>query len=53
MQTVFYGIKKSKGLIWTDECNKAFTNLKEYLSKPPMLSKPIDEEDLHLYLIVR
>lgn len=26
--------------------------LKEYLSNPPLLSKPVDDENLHLYLAV-
>ncbi|KAM1125389.1 hypothetical protein ACFX2B_040193 [Malus domestica] len=29
-----------KYITWTDECAEAFKNLKEYMSKAPMLSKP-------------
>lgn len=44
--------EKSKGLLWTDKCEDAFTKLKEYLSKPPLLSKLEDGKDLYLYLSV-
>ncbi|KAM1125390.1 hypothetical protein ACFX2B_040193 [Malus domestica] len=37
----FNALKGSKKYItWTDECAEAFKNLKEYMSKAPMLSKP-------------
>lgn len=45
-------IKKRVGFFWTDECEEAFTKLKEYMSKHLLLSKPIDEEDLYLYLLI-
>lgn len=48
----FSTIKKIKGLLWTDKCEGAFTKLKEYLSNPSLLSKPIDGEDLYLYMVV-
>jgi len=35
---------------WTDECEAAFQNLKEYLAKPPLLSLLVEGEDLFLYL---
>ena len=35
---------------WTNECEKAFQALKDYLSKPPLLSPSIEGEDLFLYL---
>ena len=31
---------------WTDECEAAFQNLKEYLAKPLLLSPSIKGEDL-------
>lgn len=48
----FITIKKSKGLLSTDKCEEAFTKLKEYLSKSPLMYKSIDGEDLYLYLVV-
>jgi RNase H-like domain found in reverse transcriptase len=35
---------------WDEECNKAFAKLKDYLSNPPMLSRPRPDEILFLYL---
>ena len=35
-----------------EECEKAFQELKQYLSNPPLLSPSKEEEDLYLYLAV-
>ena len=37
---------------WTDKSKEAFQALKDYLSKPPLLSSSIEGEDLFLYLVV-
>jgi len=37
---------------WTDKCEAAFQVLKDYLSKPLLLSPSIKGEDLFLYLAV-
>jgi hypothetical protein len=37
---------------WTEECEEAFSNLKMYLTSPPLLSRTILEEVLYLYLVV-
>ena len=37
---------------WTDECQKAFKDLKKYLSFPPLLSPSKPGEELYLYLVV-
>ena len=37
---------------WTDECQKAFEDLKTFLSSPPVLAAPVAGEDLYLYLAV-
>ena len=36
--------------MWDDKCEQAFRSLKEYLSKPPLLSKLVKGEPLYLYL---
>ena len=36
----------------TDECKKALAKLKEYLTKPPLLSPSVIGEKLYLYLAV-
>nr|POE49922.1 retrovirus-related pol polyprotein from transposon 412 [Quercus suber] len=39
-----------KSFEWTDECQKAFEDLKKYLALPPLLSLSKPGEDLYLYL---
>ena len=41
-----------KSFEWTDECQKAFENLKKYLSSPPLLSPSKPGENLYLYIAV-
>ena len=41
-----------KSFEWTDECQKAFEDLKKYLSSPPLLSPPKPGEELYLYIAV-
>ena len=37
---------------WTNECEKAFQELKHYLSNPLLLSLSKEGENLYLYLVV-
>ncbi|CAL9025660.1 unnamed protein product, partial [Prunus brigantina] len=39
-------------IMWTPECDQAFQDLKNYMSKAPLLSKPLLGEVLLLYLSV-
>ena len=41
-----------KAFEWTDECQKAFQDLKVYLTTTPLLSLSILGEDLYIYLAV-
>ena len=41
-----------KAFEWTEECEKAFQELKKYLTTPPLLSTPVEKEELFLYLAV-
>ena len=41
-----------KAFEWTDECQKAFQDLKTYLTTTPLLSLSVLEEVLYLYLVV-
>ena len=41
-----------KAFEWTDECQKAFQELKDYLTIAPLLSPSIPSEELYLYLAV-
>ncbi|XP_019178888.1 PREDICTED: uncharacterized protein LOC109174051 [Ipomoea nil] len=47
----FFGVlKKNQGFEWSDECQKAFEDLKTYLMTQPPLAKPEKGEVLYLYL---
>ena len=46
----FRTLKKS--FEWTDECQKAFEDLKKYLSSSPLLSPSMPGEELYLYIAV-
>ncbi|KAF8116575.1 hypothetical protein N665_0016s0006 [Sinapis alba] len=39
----------NKGFLWDEECEKAFTKLKQYLTTPPVLAKPDVADTLYLY----
>ncbi|XP_050218046.1 uncharacterized protein LOC126668871 [Mercurialis annua] len=41
-----------KKFTWDEDCQKAFENLKSFLTQPPLLSRPIAGEMLYLYLSV-
>ncbi|XP_062074838.1 uncharacterized protein LOC133778832 [Humulus lupulus] len=45
-------VKKSTNTTWGTEQSKALEELKAYLSSPPILSSPVANEDLFLYLSV-
>ncbi|KAL5798720.1 hypothetical protein ACOSQ2_003540 [Xanthoceras sorbifolium] len=46
---VLRGNKKFEGM---EECELAFQQLKEYMGRAPLLSKPLDEDKLIIYLAV-
>ncbi|KAK3038382.1 hypothetical protein RJ639_030282 [Escallonia herrerae] len=48
----FRAIRKAKDFTWTEECQRSFEELKQYLVSPPFLTKPVSGEDLFLYLSV-
>ena len=41
-----------KSFEWTDECQKAFDDLKKYLLSPSLLSPSMPGEELYLYIAV-
>ena len=47
----FFRVLK-KSFEWTNECQKAFEDLKKYLSSPPLLSPSMPREKLYLYIAV-
>ena len=48
----FLLLHKWKGFEWTEECALAFQQLKEYLSRPPIMSNPEVDEVLFAYLAI-
>ncbi|XP_074342780.1 uncharacterized protein LOC141680456 [Apium graveolens] len=44
------GTTNKKEVNWSPECQKAFEEIKSYLSQPPVLTKAQPGEPLHLYL---
>ena len=48
----FLLLNKWKGFEWTEECASAFQQLKEYLSRPPIMSSPKADEVLFAYIAV-
>ena len=45
-------LNKWKGFEWTEECAIVFQQLKEYLSRPPIMSSPEADEVLFAYIAV-
>ncbi|KAL5580021.1 hypothetical protein UlMin_012463 [Ulmus minor] len=48
----FQALRKGKDFIWTADCEQFFQDLKSYLGKPLVLSKPHEGDSLILYLTV-
>ena len=48
----FLLMNKWKGFEWTEECALAFQQLKDYLSRPPIMSSPEMDEVLFAYIAV-
>ncbi|KAJ3702215.1 hypothetical protein LUZ61_005920 [Rhynchospora tenuis] len=42
--------KKTQEFVWGPECQEAFEKIKEYLSTPPIISRPVKGEPLYLYI---
>jgi len=41
-----------KTFTWSEECEEAFNQLKQYLESPPLHSMPAKGEPLYLYLVI-
>ena len=46
----FKPLCEGNNLVWIDECEKTFQELKKYMGSPLILSKPISGENLYIYL---
>lgn len=51
-EKVFKVLTNQKSFEWMTQCIKGFKDLKSYLTSPPILSKPIDGEELYINLVV-
>ena len=45
-------INKWKGFEWSEDCTAAFQQLKQYLSRPLIMSSPASDEVLYVYIVV-
>ena len=52
MQAFFLLLNKWKGFEWTKECALTFQQLKEYLTRPPIMSSPEADEMLFADIVV-
>ena len=48
----FLLMNKWKGFKWTEECAQPFQQLKDYLSRPPIMSSPETDEVLFTYIVI-
>ena len=48
----FQLLHKWKRFEWTKECSSAFQQLKEYLSRPSIMSRPEEDKVLFAYIVV-
>ena len=48
----FLLLHKWKEFEWTDECVVAFQQLKQYLSRPPIMSSSVVDEVLFAYIVI-
>jgi len=49
--STFYKVnEKCVSFVWDDTCQKAFEDIIEYLTKPPVLVAPISEKSFLLYI---
>ena len=49
---LFQALKSSKKFEWNNECQIAFEEIQKFLTSPPLLSRPILDEPLYLYLSI-
>ncbi|GAU37149.1 hypothetical protein TSUD_293060 [Trifolium subterraneum] len=49
---LFKLLRKETTFEWTEECEGALQHLKRALSEPPVLTRPVENEKLYLYLAV-
>jgi len=49
---IFKLLRKDQWIVWTNDCQKAFDSIKEYLLEPPILVPPVEGRPLIMYSTV-
>ena len=49
---IFTCFHKDQGCVWTEDCQKAFDSIKEYLLEPPILIPLVEGRPLIMYLTI-
>ena len=49
---LFRALKSAKKFEWNNDCQTAFEEIKKFFTSPPLLSRPIPNEPLYLYLSI-
>ena len=52
LRPFFLMLREVDAIGWTNNCQKAFEEIKHYLTQPPILSSPQPGEWLYMYLVV-
>jgi hypothetical protein len=50
---IFKLLRKYQGVVWTEDFQKPFDNIKEYLLEPPIFIPPVKGRPLFMYLTVQ
>ena len=50
LKPFFITLRGAKRFNWNEECDQAFTAIKQYLTEPPILASPGASDTLYLYL---
>ena len=51
-EPIFKLLKKDQGCVWTDDCQREFESIKEYLIEPPIFLPLVEGRTLIMYLTV-